>query len=143
MAAGRPNNSAPFENVRYSAAPVTTRLMPYNPRRNRDAPGSVASLEKVKIGGVDQWILLRGVDAETFVNEAAKRLDAMDADSAESDGRVRVALTPHAPHTTSPELLRRLVEHAGSRKLPLSIASSSGTSPSSRTYLPSRRAKEP
>jgi cytosine/adenosine deaminase-related metal-dependent hydrolase len=63
----------------------------------------------------------RGVDAETFVNEAANRLDAMDADSAESDGRVRVALTPHAPHTTSPALLKALAGRSAATGAPLSV----------------------
>jgi cytosine/adenosine deaminase-related metal-dependent hydrolase len=63
----------------------------------------------------------RAVDAEPLVNEAARRLDAMDADAAESEGRVRVALTPHAPHTTSAALLKALAGRSAATGAPLSV----------------------
>jgi cytosine/adenosine deaminase-related metal-dependent hydrolase len=63
----------------------------------------------------------RSVDAEPLLNDAARRLDAMDAASAESDGRVRVALTPHAPHTTSAALLKALAGRSAATGAPLSV----------------------
>jgi len=63
----------------------------------------------------------RAVDAEPLLSEAATRLDAMDADCAESDGRVRVALTPHAPHTTSAALLKALAGRSAATGAPLSV----------------------
>ena len=38
------------------------RTRPILGRDRRPFPGSVARLERVRIGGVDQWLLLRGVD---------------------------------------------------------------------------------
>jgi pimeloyl-ACP methyl ester carboxylesterase len=36
---------------------------PITDAQGRPVPGSIASLEKVKLGGVDQWLLIRGHDA--------------------------------------------------------------------------------
>jgi len=63
----------------------------------------------------------RAVDAEPLVDEAARRLDAMDADCSESEGRVRVALTPHAPHTTSAALMKALAGRSAATGAPLSV----------------------
>jgi len=63
----------------------------------------------------------RSSDAESELDAAAGRLDGMDADALPSGGRVRVALTPHAPHTTSAPLLKALAGRAAATGSPLSV----------------------
>jgi cytosine/adenosine deaminase-related metal-dependent hydrolase len=63
----------------------------------------------------------RASDAEGILEEAAGQLDAMEAETAVSDGRVRVTLTPHAPHTTSAPLLKALAGRAAATGSPLTI----------------------
>jgi len=63
----------------------------------------------------------RASDAEGLLERAARRLDEMEADTAGCDGRVRVALTPHAPHTTSAPLLKALAGRAAATSSPLSV----------------------
>ena len=43
-----------------SCASVSTRLI--RDQQGNIVPGSIASLQKVKLGGMDQWILIRGYD---------------------------------------------------------------------------------
>ncbi len=63
----------------------------------------------------------RSEDAVRILEEAAGHLDAMEAAAADSDGRVRVTLTPHAPHTTSAPLLKAMGGRAAAANSPLSI----------------------
>jgi cytosine/adenosine deaminase-related metal-dependent hydrolase len=63
----------------------------------------------------------RHADAERLLAEATAHLDAMEADTRPSAGRVRIALTPHAPHTTSAPLLKALAGRAAAAGSPLSI----------------------
>ena len=69
---------------------------------------------------------LYGLDstaAEVKLKEAAERLSELDSDSdlAGCEGRVQIALTPHAPHTTSASLLRGLSGRAAAADGPLTI----------------------
>ncbi|RKY75340.1 alpha/beta hydrolase, partial [candidate division KSB1 bacterium] len=43
-----------------SCASVSTKLI--RDQQGNIVPGSIASLQKVKLGGMDQWILIRGYD---------------------------------------------------------------------------------
>jgi cytosine/adenosine deaminase-related metal-dependent hydrolase len=63
----------------------------------------------------------RSSDAESRLRTAAGRLDQMEADTRSSDGRVCVALTPHAPHTTSARLLKALAGRAAATGSRLSV----------------------
>ena len=63
----------------------------------------------------------RSSDAESLLVEAAGHLDDMEADARSSEGRVRVALTPHAPHTTSAPLLKALAGRAAASGSPLAV----------------------
>jgi len=65
----------------------------------------------------------RRADAAPRLAEAARRLEwlARDPRVRRAGERVRVCLTPHAPHTTSEPLLRALAERARDRSAPLSI----------------------
>jgi len=63
----------------------------------------------------------RATDAEGLLERAARRLDEMEADTAGSGGRVRIALSPHAPHTTSAPLLKALAGRAAATGSPLSV----------------------
>lgn len=60
---------------------------------------------------------------EEALREALLRVEeiAADAEVAAAADRIRVALAPHAPHTTSPALLRALARRSASRGDPLSI----------------------
>ncbi len=69
-------------------------------------------------------------DAETILRETTRRLDEAaaaaaaaddDADVAAATSRVRVAVAPHAPHTTSVALLRALAGRSAATGDPLSI----------------------
>jgi 5-methylthioadenosine/S-adenosylhomocysteine deaminase len=66
---------------------------------------------------------LRGADAETVLEEAAANLEqwGADPDIQKAGNRVRIALTPHAPHTTSTQLLRALAGRAEACGEPLTI----------------------
>lgn len=61
--------------------------------------------------------------AESLIAEAAGRLEALGADKdvAQAEGRVRIALSPHAPHTTSAPLLRALAGRSAACGDPFSI----------------------
>lgn len=61
--------------------------------------------------------------AETTLAEAERCLLAMraDPDCVAAGDRWTVALTPHAPHTSSPALLQALSRHAAEASAPLSI----------------------
>jgi len=65
----------------------------------------------------------RREDAEQQIEEASKRLDEIGADEgvARAGDRVRVVITPHAPHTTSSPLLRALAGRAVASDEPLSV----------------------
>ncbi len=65
----------------------------------------------------------RSADAERLLDEAAARLDSIeqDPDVLAAGDRVRVVLTPHAPHTLSPALLKALAGRATASKEPLTI----------------------
>lgn len=62
-------------------------------------------------------------DAESELEEAARRLNelAADADLDKAGGRIQIALTPHAPHTTSAPLLRALTGRAAASGEPLTL----------------------
>ena len=66
---------------------------------------------------------LRAGDAEKVLEEAATRLEQWSADPDVKDAgkRVRIALTPHAPHTTSTQLLRALAGRSEACGDPLTI----------------------
>jgi len=66
---------------------------------------------------------LRSDDAELLVAEAAAKLETLgaDPDLAAAAGRVRIALTPHSPHTTSPPLLRALAGRSAACGDPLTL----------------------
>jgi cytosine/adenosine deaminase-related metal-dependent hydrolase len=66
---------------------------------------------------------LRAADAETTIEKAASHLESWGADSdvAEAGKRLQIALSPHAPHTTSTPLLRALAGRAAACNEPLSI----------------------
>jgi len=66
---------------------------------------------------------LGAANAEETMRKATRRLEeiARDPAVAAAAGRVRVALTPHAPHTTSAPLLRALAGRSGATGDPLSI----------------------
>jgi cytosine/adenosine deaminase-related metal-dependent hydrolase len=59
--------------------------------------------------------------AERLLAEAAGRLDAIEDELARAPGRLRMVLTPHAPHSTSGPLLKALAGRAGATQDPLSI----------------------
>jgi cytosine/adenosine deaminase-related metal-dependent hydrolase len=65
----------------------------------------------------------RSRDAETILQELAGRLETIGRDKAlaSCDGRVRVVPSPHAPHTTSPSILRALAGRARASGEPLSV----------------------
>ncbi len=65
----------------------------------------------------------RSTDAERLLDEAAVRLDTIeqDPDVRAARGRIQVALTPHAAHTTSHALLRALAGRSAAAQEPLSI----------------------
>src|SRR6185503_157836 len=65
----------------------------------------------------------RPADAERILEEAAARLETIEADPEVRGAapRVTVALTPHAPHTCSPPLLKALGGRAVASREPLSI----------------------
>lgn len=63
----------------------------------------------------------RAQDSEALLERVARRLDEMEAETTECHGRVRVALTPHAPHTTSAPLLKALAGRAATTGSPLSV----------------------
>jgi 5-methylthioadenosine/S-adenosylhomocysteine deaminase len=62
-------------------------------------------------------------EAETNLEQAAGKLAelAADTDLIAAGGRVQIALTPHAPHTTSAPLLRALTGRAAASDEPLTI----------------------
>jgi 5-methylthioadenosine/S-adenosylhomocysteine deaminase len=62
-------------------------------------------------------------DAERILDDAAVRLDRIEADPdvRAARARLRVALTPHAPHTLSSALLKALAGRAVASQEPLSI----------------------
>lgn len=66
---------------------------------------------------------LNGTAAERQLGDAAQRLDVLAATlrECEANGRLRVALTPHAPHTTGPALLRALAGRAAASGDPLTV----------------------
>ncbi len=66
---------------------------------------------------------LRPEDAEAHVRGAAERLERMESEVEEAGGseRVRLALSPHAPHTTSSALLKALAGRAAAADAPLSV----------------------
>jgi 5-methylthioadenosine/S-adenosylhomocysteine deaminase len=66
---------------------------------------------------------LKATEAEASLEAAATRLEELtaDADVAAARDRIRVVLTPHAPHTTSAPLLRALAGRAAAANQPLSI----------------------
>jgi cytosine/adenosine deaminase-related metal-dependent hydrolase len=66
---------------------------------------------------------LRGDEAESLLASAAAKLDTLgaDPDLQKAAGRVRVALTPHSPHTTSAPLLRALAGRSTACGDPLTI----------------------
>jgi aminodeoxyfutalosine deaminase len=71
---------------------------------------------------------LGAADAETILRETTRRLDEAAADAAAADpdvaaaaSRVRIAVAPHAPHTTSVALLRALAGRSAATGDPLSI----------------------
>jgi 5-methylthioadenosine/S-adenosylhomocysteine deaminase len=66
---------------------------------------------------------LRGAAAESVLEDAAARLEqwGADPDVKKAGKRVRIALTPHAPHTTSTQLLRALAGRAEACGEPLTI----------------------
>jgi cytosine/adenosine deaminase-related metal-dependent hydrolase len=66
---------------------------------------------------------LRGEEAEALLADAAAKLDTLgsDPDLQAASGRVRVALTPHSPHTTSTPLLRALAGRSAACGDPLTI----------------------
>lgn len=66
---------------------------------------------------------LRAEEAESLLAAAAGKLDTLSADPdlQASAGRVRVALTPHSPHTTSTPLLRALAGRSAACGDPLTI----------------------
>jgi cytosine/adenosine deaminase-related metal-dependent hydrolase len=65
----------------------------------------------------------RREDAEQRIEEASQRLDTIGSDErvARASDRVRVVITPHAPHTTSSPLLRALAGRAVASGEPLSV----------------------
>ncbi len=65
----------------------------------------------------------RAADAESILEAAARRLDEIDADPdvRAARDRMRVVLTPHAPHSTSGSLLRALGGRAAATGEPLAI----------------------
>ena len=66
---------------------------------------------------------LEAAAAESSLKDAARQLGdlAADADLAGAAGRIQIALTPHAPHTTSAPLLRALTGRAAASGEPLTI----------------------
>ena len=70
-----------------------------------------------------ELIGFRAADAESLLEAAVERLEALerDPDVGDASARLRVVLTPHAPHTTSPGLLRALAGRASATGDPLSI----------------------
>lgn len=66
---------------------------------------------------------LRSDDAESLLAEAAAKLETLgaDPDLKASAGRVRIAITPHSPHTTSTPLLRALAGRSAACGDPLTI----------------------
>jgi aminodeoxyfutalosine deaminase len=62
-------------------------------------------------------------DGEAILHETTRRLDACaaDAEIAQAKGRLRIAIAPHAPHTTSVALLRALAGRSAASGDPLSI----------------------
>jgi len=66
---------------------------------------------------------LRGDEAEALLADAAAKLETLSADPdlQASSGRVRIALTPHSPHTTSTPLLRALAGRSAACGDPLTI----------------------
>lgn len=66
---------------------------------------------------------LRAGQAETMLKDAAERLQQIseDSDVSAAADRLCLALTPHAPHTTSVALLRALAGRAAASGEPLSI----------------------
>jgi aminodeoxyfutalosine deaminase len=65
----------------------------------------------------------RSADAEGLLEAAADRLETIEADPDVRNAapRVTVSLTPHAPHTCSPPLLKALAGRAVASREPLSI----------------------
>jgi cytosine/adenosine deaminase-related metal-dependent hydrolase len=61
----------------------------------------------------------RAADAEPVLAEAEQRLAALRR--LEVDGRFEAALTPHAPHTSSPALLRAIAARAARDRTRLSV----------------------
>jgi cytosine/adenosine deaminase-related metal-dependent hydrolase len=72
------------------------------------------------------FLEISGLDsgrAEELLAEAAERLESISGDKhlQAAAGRVRVSLTPQAPHTTSVPLLRALAGRSGASGEPLSL----------------------
>ena len=77
-----------------------------------DISNSLAHLDLLDASGLDgvvfhELIKFRATDAEGFVEEACRRIEAADA------GRGwRLALAPHAPYSVAPSVYRALAAHA-------------------------------
>jgi cytosine/adenosine deaminase-related metal-dependent hydrolase len=65
----------------------------------------------------------RPAEAETVLRQAAVRLDSLesDPDVRAAGARIRISLTPHAPHTVSTPLLKALAGRSAAAAAPLSI----------------------
>jgi cytosine/adenosine deaminase-related metal-dependent hydrolase len=65
----------------------------------------------------------RAADGDRLFADAVRVVDEVGESDGfrDADERVRVAITPHAPHTTSPALLRSIARRAASSGDPLSI----------------------
>jgi len=114
------------------AIEAATRAVEFMARRGTVALGDVAN--GTWVGPILARSSLQGVvfheiygprpeDAERLIDEAASRLDSL-ATSFSDVGvvdRWNVALTPHAPHTTSEPLLRALAGRSAATGDPLSI----------------------
>ncbi len=78
-------------------------------------------LDDAELSGVAYWEVIGPdpADADAIFERTVARLRAFRARA--RSGGVRVGLAPHAPHTVSAPLLRRLVELAAANDLPLQI----------------------
>ncbi|TWT75879.1 Aminodeoxyfutalosine deaminase [Posidoniimonas polymericola] len=59
--------------------------------------------------------------AASALSAAKQGLDELDAASRRPDDRVSLGVSPHAPYTVSPHLIRELVSLASERKLPVAL----------------------
>ncbi len=90
---------------------------------NRDWAAAVLARSPLRGAAFHEIYAFRAGDAEAVLEEAASRLESMQADPdvAAARGRLEVVLTPHAAHTTSASLLRALAGRAAAAGQPLTL----------------------